>query len=120
MQHFEQRPFDRKSNSIYIVSDSERSGHCMLIIVLPTLAALVRDIINPTGSLFPLPSLSSSALGLFPLSLSLHPVTPLLAHSVGFVRCQSEHVIGNCQINFFLDKPRSAKIFKILTESCLY
>ena len=87
------------------LSPVHRSCHCMLITVLPTLATLVRDIINPSGSLPPPPL----TVGLF--SPSLHPVISFLSHSVGFVRRQSEIAIGNCQINFFLHKFRSVKMY---------
>ena len=97
---FRAKAFRQEVKFYLIVSDSEKSCHCMLITVLPTLAALVRDIINPSGSLFPLPSLSSSAqLGLFPFSLSTSSYSVACAQR-RVVRCQSEIAIGICQINF--------------------
>ena len=89
------------------LSPVHRSCHCILITVLLTLATLVRDIINPSGSLPPPPSPHRWAY----LSPSLHPVISLLAHNVGFVGRQSEIAIGNCQINFFLRKLRSVKMY---------
>ena len=64
---------------------------------------------QPFGLPAPPPPLPSP-LGLY-LSPSLHPVISLPAHSVGFVRRQSEIAIGNCQINFFLHKLRSVKMY---------
>ena len=107
-----------KSNSVYIISVSERyyfscafdcatdSDNVSMIINLQTVPRFV----SPPGPCFP-----SFPHWVFSVS-SISGFVDLLAHSFGFARRQSE--ISKFKL-FCAMQERSSKVFKILKQSCL-